>query len=188
MTQGNDGTERAKPGSTPVRTIVLVGFMAAGKTTVGRLLAEQLGWRFRDLDEEIERFTGLTVPEYFRTRGEPAFRELERRLVGALLAEPDTVVAPGGGWAAAPGALDSLPPAARSIWLRVSAEEAVRRARAAGGVRPLLDVADPLAMARQLIRDREPFYARADWRVDVDGRTPGEVAAEILQLHRKNSR
>jgi shikimate kinase len=177
-----------KPEFVPVRTIVLVGFMAAGKTTVGRILASQLGWSFRDLDDEIERHTGSTVREFFRTRGEPAFRELERRLVAGLLDQSETVVAPGGGWAASPGALASLPAAARAVWLKVSAREAVRRATRIAGSRPLLDVADPLATAERLLAEREPCYALAQWHVEVDTRTPDEIVTEILKLHRKNSR
>lgn len=165
----------------PARTIVLVGFMAAGKSTAGRLLADTLGWRFRDLDEEIERHTGLSVPALFRDRGESAFRELERALTAELLAEPATVVAPGGGWAARPGVLTGLPEGVVAVWLRVPAEVAVARARADGGTRPLLDTPDPLARARELLAEREPLYAGAAVHVEAGTRSPQEIVEEILE-------
>ena len=78
----------------PARRIVLTGFMAAGKTTVGRLLAQQLGWPFHDADLEIEAATGLTVPEIFRIHGEPWFRELEHTTIRSLLAQWTSWCAP----------------------------------------------------------------------------------------------
>ena len=173
-----------KPEAAAARTIVLVGFMAAGKSTVGRKLARALDWRFRDLDDEIERHTGLRVPDFFRMRGERAFRQLERELTDRLLEEPETVVAPGGGWAALPGVMETLPPRLLTIWLRVSAEEAVRRARLDGATRPLLDVADPLASAKSLLAAREAFYALAHADIDVDDRTPDDVVEAILEMLR----
>jgi shikimate kinase len=164
------------------RTIVLVGFMAAGKSTVGRRLAHALDWRFRDLDDEIERHTGLRVPDIFRARGEAAFRQLERELTDRLLREPQTVVAPGGGWAALPGVMDALPDGVLTIWLRVSAEEAVRRAQAEGRPRPLLDADDALATAKSLLAARAPAYAMAHAGIDVDDRAPDEVVEAILAM------
>ena len=172
----------AKPDAAVPRTIVLVGFMAAGKSTVGRSLARALDWRFRDLDDEIERHTGLRVPDLFRTRGEHAFRQLERELTARLLHEPRMVVAPGGGWAAQLGVMESLPPGVLTVWLRVSAEEAVRRARAEGVTRPLLEVADVLTTAKSLMAAREACYALAHAAVAVDDRSPDEVVAAILGI------
>lgn len=174
--------DRRDPDPDRVRTIVLVGFMAAGKTTVGRLLAQRLGWRFVDLDEQIESQTGSSIAAIFRDSGESAFREMESRLAAQLLNEHDCVLATGGGWAAAPGALERLPAHVRSIWLQVSAETALRRAGRSPAVRPLLQVANPLAEARALLTRREPFYRKADWHVDVDERSPAEIAAGIMTL------
>lgn len=159
--------------------------MAAGKSTVGRLLADRLGWRFIDIDDEIVRQEGMSIGDLFRERGEPAFRKLERELTAALCCEDAVVIAPGGGWVTTPHAFESLAPATSSVWLRISAQESVRRAQADPIERPLLATtgrsgsADPLAKAQSLLDMRTPFYAKADRVVDVDGRTPEQVAAEI---------
>ncbi len=162
--------------------MVLVGFMAAGKTTIGRRLADRLGWRFVDFDPEIEARTGLTVPEIFRREGEPRFRSLEAELTTELAGEMDVVLAPGGGWMAQPGLLDLVRPDSIVVWLRVTSEEAVRRAVRDDVVRPLLaGEADPLAAAHRLLASREAQYARADWVLDVDGRDPDDVAGELAE-------
>ena len=168
-------------GSEPPSLIVLVGFMAAGKSTVGKLLADRLGWRFLDPDAEIVRSTGTSIAEIFRERGEAGFRELERRLTASLHSVAPAVLAPGGGWITNPGARAALPPGAFLIWLRVSADEAVRRAQATGEERPLLAGADPLAAARVLLAAREPLYAAADLTVDVERREPADVVREIIE-------
>jgi shikimate kinase len=177
----------AGDGVSPVRAIVLVGFMGAGKTTVGRALADRLGWRFVDADEEVERRAGRGIAELFASDGEPAFRALEAEVVRDLVSMEDhRVIATGGGWAADPTRVPALPPAARAVWLRVSPEVAVRRAHGEGlshssPVRPLLEVDDPLATARALLADREPGYAAAGTRIETDGRKPGDIVGEIVR-------
>ncbi len=164
-----------------VERVVLVGFMAAGKTTVGRLLARRLGWTFLDFDDVIEARTGATVPQIFREQGEAAFRALEARLTEELAHAPGVVLAPGGGWITQPHLLDLLGPGSLVIWLRVSPEEAVRRALADHVHRPLLAGPDPLGKARLLLAEREPLYYLADIAVDVDERDPDDVAWEIAE-------
>jgi shikimate kinase len=171
----------------PVRTIVLVGFMAAGKTTVGRILADRLGWRFVDVDETIVREQGETIADLFTGRGEPAFREIEREVTHRWIDRHDVVLATGGGWAAQPGALDALPAHALTVCLRVTAEEAVRRATAGGtggAQRPLLAGTDPLETARDLLRQRAAAYERAARTIDVVGMTPEDIATRIEFLLR----
>jgi shikimate kinase len=153
--------------------------MAAGKTTVGRVLAVRLGWRFLDVDEAIERETGRSIADIFQSEGEAAFRSMEARRTADLLSERDAVIAPGGGWAAEPGVWEGVPVESLTVWLRVSAEEAVRRAQAGGVPRPLLAGGAALATARELIAVREASYRRADLIVDVDGRDPADIAIEI---------
>lgn len=165
-----------------VTRIILVGFMAAGKSTVGAILAERLGWDFIDFDEEIERRTGYTIPEIFRLEGEPAFRALEAELTHEVTRLERVVLAPGGGWITQPGLLDHFGDETLVVWLRITPDEAVRRALRAPTHRPLLAGGAPLERARLLMHEREPLYRLADVVVDVDGKSAGEVADEIAGL------
>ena len=178
---GTGGRDSADPPMVSIARVILIGFMAAGKTTAGQLLAERLGWQFVDVDEEIVRRCGQTVPEIFQEHGESAFRAREARLFDELRAAQRTVIAPGGGWVTTPAALDDLPAGTAVVWLRVTAEEAVRRATAGGAQRPLLAGPDPLERARTLMNEREALYRRAHFTIDVDGLTPDDVASEIAQ-------
>ncbi len=161
------------------RRILLVGFMGSGKSTVGRLLAGALGWEFADFDAQVEAAEGRSVAAIFAESGEAHFRAAEALAAERLLARDTVVLASGGGWAAVPGRLRSLPEGTTSVWLRVSPEEAVRRG---GARRPLLAGPDPLERAQELLRTRTPFYAEALLEVDTEGRTPEDVAAQILAL------
>ncbi|MCI0432403.1 MAG: shikimate kinase [Gemmatimonadetes bacterium] len=155
--------------------------MGAGKSTIGRRLAEVLGWRFVDLDQEIERRTGRSVPEIFQSVGETGFRSVEGEAAREALESTEVVIAPGGGWAAQPRALEGLPADSRTVWLRVSAREAVRRVVGDPVIRPLLEEPDPVAAAERLIHDREPAYRKSDIIVDVDGRDPTDIVDEIRE-------
>ena len=159
--------------------IFLIGFMGSGKTTVGRLLAQRLGRPFADLDERIVRAAGMTIPEIFAREGEPAFRRRETDALRAAAAERRTVLATGGGAACRDENVEVMLAAGHVVALDVSPEEAVRRTGAASG-RPLLDgAADPVAAAAALLAARQPFYARAHWRIQTEGRSPARIAAEI---------
>lgn len=169
----------------PVRRVILIGFMAAGKTTVGRFLAEHLGWEFIDLDEEIERRTGLTIPEIFELHGVAEFRRLEAELTEELAGVEEVVLAPGGGWVTQPELLDFFGSETLVVWLRISPEAAVERAMRTITHRPLLaDAPDPVERARILITEREPLYRLADIAVDVEGRAIEDLAAEIIAAMR----
>lgn len=163
--------------------IILIGFMAAGKSTVGRILAERLDWEFVDLDDLIEERTELSIPEIFELHGALAFRELERELTAELAEMEEVVLAPGGGWVTQPDLLDYFGPETLVVWLKISPEEAVRRAMRTITHRPLLaDAPDPIERARLLIEEREELYQMADLTVDVEGCDAGEVADEILEF------
>lgn len=172
---------RAMPAAEPIERVVLVGFMAAGKSTVGRALAERLGWPFVDFDDVIEARTGASIPEIFRTQGEAAFRAMEARLTDEFGCARQVVLAPGGGWITQPDLLDGLCPGSFVVWLRISPEEAVRRAMRDVVHRPLLAGSDPLAKARLLLDEREPLYYLADAAVDVDGRAVDDIVWEIAE-------
>jgi shikimate kinase len=164
----------------PDAPIFLVGFMGSGKTTIGQLLARRLGWSFADLDDLIVRGAGMSIPEIFSREGEPAFRRREADAVREAAARRRAVVATGGGAACREENLALMLGAGRVVALVVSPAEAVRRTGGASG-RPLLDGAtDPLAAATALLAARQPFYARAPWRFDTDGRSPSEIANQII--------
>ena len=158
--------------------MLLVGFMAAGKTTVGALLAERLGWTFVDLDGEIERAAGSSVTDLFASEGEPGFRRREAAATVALRGRERIVVATGGGWVAN-SEVTREDRAGTVVWLQVTPAEAVRRAAVAPGRRPLLGAsADGAA---ELLAARVARYAAADLIIDTDGREPHEIAAEIIE-------
>ena len=169
-------------GPVPIRRLVLLlGFMGCGKTTVGRLLAERLAWRFVDLDEELERRQGRTINQVFAEQGEPFFRQVERRLLEECLQRAElepTVVALGGGTFAQPANAELI--RARggvTVWLECPLEELRRRCRGMTN-RPLFRDA---ASFQLLYQQRLPFYQQADFRVDADRSDPAAVVEEILQ-------
>ena len=167
-----------------VQRVVLVGMMCSGKSAVGAELARRLGWTHLDLDREIERAAGQAVREIFAAEGEAAFRRREAEATARVARQTGIVLSPGGGWITNPGLLDELGPGTLCVWLQVSPEEAVRRAGAEPGERPLLAGADPLAAVRRLLAERDRFYARADVAVLTDGRSVGEVTDEIHNVIR----
>ena len=155
--------------------------MASGKSTVGRALARRLGWAFHDFDGAVEAAEGRSVARIFAESGEAWFRAVEDRAANELLALDRAVLASGGGWAAMPGRLESLPEGTYSVWLKVSAEEAVRRASRRPGTRPLLATEDPLGEARRLLEARSPWYARCHLEVDTEHNSAEDVSALILK-------
>jgi shikimate kinase len=166
--------------------IVLVGFMGAGKTTVGTLLAARLGLPFTDSDHVIAARAGRPIRQIFAADGEPAFRALEHDVIAALLAGPPAVLALGGGAPGHPPTRDMLvaDPAARVVYLHVGYAQALRRV---GGdadptSRPLLARPDLPALYQR----RLPLYAEvATLTVPTDGRRPEAICADILaRLHR----
>ncbi len=164
----------------PPRALFLTGFMGAGKTTVGRALAARLGWRFWDLDEQVERQAGRSVAEIFREAGETAFRTAENAAVGALLQEVAqfaTVAALGGGTLSQPLNAQRLRQV-RAAWVFLDAPLEVLRQRCQpmAAQRPLF--ADEAAF-RRLYAARLAHYRSASLHVNTAGKTPEEVAAEI---------
>jgi len=161
--------------------IVLIGLPGSGKTTVGRIVAEQLHAGFVDVDSVLNRKEGKPIAMIFAEKGEPAFRDMERKEMAAALANQPAVLAPGGGWAAQPGALEAARATGYVIYLKTRPETAALRA-APSGTRPVLMGEDPEARMRDLIKEREPFYTRADAKVETDKKTAEQVAAEVVRL------
>ena len=163
----------------PPARVVLVGLMGAGKSAVGAALAARLGWEHRDLDRDLERAAGRTVAEIFATEGEAGFRRREREATRAVAGLTELVLSAGGGWMANPGVPELLAPGTLLVWLQVSPGEALRRAGAAPGERPLLAGPDPLGTLRRLLSERERHYGRAHLAVPTDGRSIADLAAEL---------
>ncbi len=155
--------------------IVLIGFMGAGKTTVGRLLADKLVLPFTDSDEVIETRAGRPIPRIFAEDGEPAFRRLEHQVIASLLAGPDAVLALGGG-AAAHQPTRSLLRSVPVVYLRVGYAEAMSRVGGDSGS-PMLARPDVPALYAQ----RQALYASlATITVDTDARPPEEIVPAVL--------
>jgi len=163
------------------RHLVLIGLPGAGKSTVGRMVAERLQAGFVDIDTILIRKEGKPIAMIFAEKGERAFREMERKEVEAALANLPAVIAPGGGWAAQPGALESAKPRAYVVYLKVRAEVAAGRAEPSG-TRPVLMGDDPVARMRELYTARDPLYAKADATVLTEAKSAENVAAEVVKL------
>ncbi|HEY6166662.1 MAG TPA: shikimate kinase [Verrucomicrobiae bacterium] len=164
--------------------IALIGFMGTGKSTVGRLIAAQLGFRFVDTDELIEERTGRPIAQIFQDAGEPVFRDLERQLLAEISGWTRTVIATGGGMVAQPGTLDELKRSALTVCLWASPDTIWERVRHQNH-RPLLQTDDPEAKIRELLAQREPFYRQADLLIRSDQRAARQVAQQIIHHFRE---
>lgn len=141
----------------PGAPLALVGMPGSGKSTVGRQLARQLGWKFVDSDHEIEHAIGGSIRVYFEQQGEAAFRDLEEQTIARLCQQTGTVLATGGGAVLRQANRDALKQHCQVIYLRSTPEELFRRLRH-DTQRPLLQVRDPLRRLRDLYRERDPLY------------------------------
>src|SRR5882762_11045004 len=151
------------------RSIVLVGMMGAGKSTIGRRLAGRLRLPFLDADIEIEAAAGMSIPDIFETHGEPHFRDGEARVIARLLDSGPAVIATGGGAFMREETRNRIRDKAVSIWLKADPDVIMRRVRRRSD-RPLLQTPDPAATVDRLLGEREPVYQNADitiWSRDV---------------------
>ena len=151
------------------RSVVLVGMMGAGKSTIGRRLSVRLHLPFLDADSEIEAAAGMSIPDIFESHGEPHFRDGEARVIARLLDGGPAVIATGGGAFMREETRLRIRDKAVSIWLKADAEIIMKRVKRRAD-RPLLQTADPVATVGRLIAEREPVYQRADltiWSRDV---------------------
>jgi shikimate kinase len=166
---------------TSPRGLALLGFMGCGKSTVGSLVAARTGAPYRDLDEMVEERCGMTIAELFARDGEPAFRELEARLLPEALA-PGSVVALGGGSPLRDESWTLIRERALTVWLDAPLPVLMARADGRRADRPLMGDRD-LAELRALLDARLPRYREADHRVDGSGPLD-EVAEEVCRLWR----
>tara|TARA_R110000772_G_scaffold128174_8_gene235741 strand:+ start:1709 stop:2311 length:603 start_codon:yes stop_codon:yes gene_type:complete len=160
------------------RPIVLVGLMGAGKSSIGRRLANQLGLPFKDADAEIEAASNLTVSEFFDLHGEAAFREGERKVIARLLKEPRHVLATGGGAFMDKKTRSLIKKKGCSIWLRAELDVIYKRCMKRNN-RPLLKTGNPKATLKKLMEERYPIYADADITVD-SGDGPHEIVVDKI--------
>jgi shikimate kinase len=146
------------------RSIVLVGMMGAGKSSIGRRLAGRLGIPFVDADAEIEQAAGMSIADIFESHGEPAFRAGETRVIARLLEHGPQVLATGGGAFMNPQTRANIRDKGISVWLKAELDVLTRRLRRRSE-RPLLKTADPVATLTKLLAERDPIYGEADLSV-----------------------
>ena len=163
--------------------LALIGFMGSGKTSVARLAAEQLHFNYLDTDELIQTHTGRSIAEIFKADGEPAFREMERKLVQDLTGLTKTVISTGGGLPVDPQNLAGLKTHALVVCLWASPEKIWERVKNQSH-RPLLDDPDPQKRIRELLALREPFYKQADILMNTELRTVREMAHQVIHQFR----
>ncbi|MDX2272131.1 MAG: shikimate kinase [Cyanobacteriota bacterium] len=166
--------------------LYLVGMMGSGKTTVGALLAEKLGYQFFDTDRVIEQLTGEGIPSLFARQGEAVFREMETQVLAELAAFGRLVVATGGGIVQRPQNWSYLHHGI-VIWLDVALDQLWLRLQSDPQGRPLLQTADPLATLQQLMQQRQPFYAQADVHVQItEAASPQQISEWVwAQVQRR---
>lgn len=160
------------------KTIALVGLMGVGKSSVGRRLAAVLGMPFADVDDEIEKAAGCSIPDIFAEHGEAEFREGERRVIARMLDEPPHVMATGGGAFCQTATRELIKAKAISIWLQADVDVLVKRV-ARRDNRPLLKGRDPRVVLSDLAREREPHYAQADIHIS-SGEAPHQAAVDAI--------
>mgnify|MGYP006275390989 CR=1 FL=1 len=166
-------------GRTLGKTVVMVGMMGAGKTAVGKALAQRLGVPFRDSDAEIETAANMSVAEIFARDGEPFFREKESQVLERLLEEPPGVLSTGGGVFLSERNRKAIAARAVAVWLRAGQDLLWQRVRHKD-TRPLLRTENPRATLAELCARREPEYAKADVIVDsAANRSIEEMAARV---------
>jgi shikimate kinase len=167
------------------RSIVLVGMMGAGKSSVGRRLAARLSLPFVDADNEIESAAGMTIPEIFELHGEPVFRSGEQRVITRLLETGPQVLATGGGAFMNAQTRAAIQEKGVSIWLKADFDVLMRRIRRRSD-RPMLKTEDPAATLRQLIEQRYPVYAEADILIESREVPHAAVVDEIVAALEKH--
>jgi shikimate kinase len=162
------------------RSIVLVGMMGAGKSSVGRRLAARLGIPLVDADTEIEKAAGMSIPDIFARHGEADFRSGEARVIARLLESGPQVLATGGGAFMNPDTRAVIKAKGVSVWLNAEFDVLMRRINKRKNERPLLQTADPAATLEQLLAARNPIYAQADITVQSREVPHETIVAEII--------
>ena len=162
--------------------IALIGLRGAGKSTLGKMLAKQIGWKFVELNKEIEAQNGLSVAEIIALYGQEGFRRMEQTALTALLARKELMVlATGGGIVSEPVTFDLILSSFYTIWVKAEPEEHMARVRGQGDLRPMADDRSAMAELRTILKSREPLYARANAVVDTAGLSVDTAAARLSE-------
>lgn len=164
--------------------VFLIGFMGSGKSTIGRALAAKLGWKFIDMDAEIEKQCAMTVAEIFDTHGEPFFRKKEREVLEQLAGSDKIIVATGGGVAVQEGNMEIMNKAGLTIYLMLTPRNLLKRVERSPDKRPLVrgkSSEELLAFIEERLPEREEYYRRAKATIDCDG-----AGMEYLLQHAEN--
>jgi len=178
---GQGPNDAAAHRQTPFAGIALIGLRGAGKSTLGRMLAKQIGWSFVELNKEIEQENGLSIAEIIALYGQEGFRRMEQSALGKLLARNELMVlATGGGIVSEPLTFDLILSSFYTIWLKAEPEEHMARVRRQGDLRPMADDRSAMAELRTILLSREPLYARASTVVDTAGQSVDDAAARLL--------
>ncbi len=167
-------------------TLYLVGFMGTGKTTVGRAVAQKVGFALLDSDHEIERLQGKTIPDIFAQDGEPAFRAMERDFIERGHPPTRTLVACGGGLVVQPGMLDLLKTKGVVVCLHASLDTILQRTSRARN-RPLLAVENPEERIHTLYTAREAIYRRSGTLILTDSRPLHDIVAHVMRAWRRDA-
>jgi len=163
-----------------LKNIVLTGFMGTGKTKVGKILSDMLSYRLIDSDSIIEKEQKMSITDIFKEYGEPAFRDIEAHIIKRLSEMENVVISTGGGVVLRESNIENLRKNGVIVCLTASAEAILKRIEK-NTDRPLLQVEDPLNRINELLKSREQFYRNADIIINTEGKSPQEIAEEIIE-------
>jgi len=163
-----------------MKNIVLTGFMGTGKTAVGKELARLLDMRLIDVDTEIEVARDMSINEIFEKFGEPVFREIETDMIKKISRNKQVIISTGGGAVLKQENMEALRETGIIVCLMALPETILRRTRSTDD-RPLLRVENPLEKIRELLDFRKPYYEKADIVIPTEGKTPLQIAEEIVE-------
>ncbi|WP_457640956.1 shikimate kinase [Persephonella sp.] len=161
-----------------MKNIYLVGFMGSGKSTIGKLLAKETGYRFVDIDKEIEKNEDMSIKEIFSSKGEKYFRDLEKKMIKNFVEKKGFIVSTGGGLGADKENMELMKKKGVVIWLDVSLDTVLKRCGEDEN-RPLLKKSRN--DLEKLFEKRKQIYASADIHIDVNNKTPDQIVKEILR-------